>query len=209
MLLFFRQKHKLVTVADGSSNTCRRVCTDAEKPKDAAGGPVPYSALWCCGWDSATTFLPWLLALLGSTSWDTRGRLQGWRRGQGSCSFLFAFCSYCCHPALARGLTTSIDFHLQLISASSEQVRGDPSSEDGVPNLCGPSQKPQQYQLQSFNTLSSGSDFHHYRTLRLSFRLVTQPLPFVLPALKMRAASCSCCLCAVSVPPMPSLPLPV
>lgn len=141
----------------------------------------------CATLGSAT--LPRLLALclLGSTSRGTRGRLKGWRSGQGSYSFLFAFCSYHSGPASALSLAASVDFHLELISAFLEPAKGHSSSEVRVPDRCGPSPEPLQQRL---NTLSSVSDFQLCRAPPLSFEVHTQALPCVLPALKVG----SCCL---------------
>lgn len=121
-------------------------------------------------------------SLLGSSSRDTRGRLQAWRRGQRSCSFLFAFCSYCCHPALARSLGASVDF--QLISAFLELIRGHPSSEVEVPDPCGPSSRPWQYGQQALSTLSSESDFQLCRAPPLSFEVHNPAPSFSSPSLE-------------------------
>lgn len=140
-----RQKHKVVTIAAGSSNTCRRVCADAEKLKRLRAGS-------CATLGSATLPCFPALCLLGSTSRGTRGRLKGRRSGQGSYSFLFPFCSYHSYPASALSLAASVDFHLELISAFLEPAKGHSSSEVRVPDRCGPSPEPLQQQL---NTHSS------------------------------------------------------
>lgn len=118
---FVRQKHKLVTVADRSSNTYRRVCSDAEKPKERKGELCSVMLAW--GFCNHIFFLS-SGSLLGSTRSDTRGRL-------------FTFYSCCCHPDLTLSLEASGDSRLQLRTG-----QGTPSSEVTVPDLCGPSPKP-------------------------------------------------------------------
>lgn len=148
---FVRQKHKLVTVADRSLNTYRRVYSDAEKPKERKGKLC--FAMLARGLCSHIVFLS-SGSLLDSTRSDTRWRLQGWRRGQGSCSFLFAFYSYCCHPDLTLSLEASGDSRLQLRTS-----QGTPPSEVRVPDLRGPSPKPWQYWQLPFSDPSTESDF--------------------------------------------------
>lgn len=95
---FVRQKHEVVSTADGSSNTCRRVVLILRSQRGGRGdygtsGFVMLVQGLCNHISSLSSG-----SLLGYPRSNTREWLQGWRREQGSHSFLFAFCSYCCHP---------------------------------------------------------------------------------------------------------------